>query len=84
MIRYKKGSIPSVYQEYESLRKLEQNYQEFQNNGILCWYSHVNGIDYNGFLLNLLEYGDSDGKYFCFLTDLSISVKNREQATLMI
>ncbi len=27
LIRYKKGSIPSVYQEYESLRKQENNYE---------------------------------------------------------
>ena len=46
LIRYKKGSIPSVYQEYESLRKQEKNYQESRNNGSLCWYDHINGIDY--------------------------------------
>jgi len=77
LIRYKQGSIPSVYQEYESLRKQEKNYREFQINGIACWYDHINEIDYNGYLLNLLEYGDSDKKYFCFLTNLSITLKNR-------
>lgn len=79
LIRYKQGSIPSVYQEYESLRKQEKNYGEIQINGIACWYDHVNEIDYNGFLLNLLEYGDSEGKYFCFLTNLTITSKNRAQ-----
>jgi hypothetical protein len=79
LIRYKKGSIPSVYQEYESLRKQEQNYQESQNNGSLCWYDHINGIDYNGYLINLLEYGESEGKRFCFLTNLPITLKNRAQ-----
>lgn len=79
LIRYKQGSIPSVYQEYESLRKQEKNYGEIQINGIACWYDHVNEIDYNGFPLNLLEYGDSEGKYFCFLTNLTITSKNRAQ-----
>ena len=79
LIRYKKGSIPSIYQEYESLRKQEKNYQESQNNGSLCWYDHINGIDYNGYLINLLEYGESEGKRFCFLTNLPITLKNRAQ-----
>ena len=79
LIRYKKGSIPSVYQEYESLRKQEKNYEEFQNNGSHCWYDHVNGIDYNGCPINLLEYGESGEKHFCFLTNLPITLKNRIQ-----
>ena len=79
LIRYKKGSIPSVYQEYESLRKQEKNYREYQNNGLSCWYDHVCGIDYNGYSVNLLEYGDSQEKHFCFLTDLPITMKNRNQ-----
>ena len=79
LIRYKKGSIPSIYQEYESQRKQEKNYQESQNNGSLCWYDHINGIDYNGYLINLLEYGESEGKRFCFLTNLPITLKNRAQ-----
>ena len=79
LIHYKKGSIPSVYQEYESLRKQKKNYQESQNNGSLCWYDHINGIDYNGYPINLLEYGESEGKRFCFLTKLPITLKNRAQ-----
>ena len=79
LIRYKKGRIPSVYQEYESLQKQEKNYQESRNNGSLCWYDHINGIDYNGCPINLLEYGESEGKLFCFLTNLPITLKNRAQ-----
>ena len=56
LIRYKKGSIPSVYQEYESLRKQQRNYREYQIDGLSCWYDHVCGIDYNDIPLNLLEY----------------------------
>lgn len=77
IVRYKKGSIPSVYEEYQSLRKLERNYREYQNGNLKCWYDHVNGIDYHGHLLNVLEYGDSEGKSFCFLTNLPITEKNR-------
>lgn len=78
IVRYKKGSIPSVYEEYQSLRELEQNYREYQNENTNCWYDHINGIDYHGYLLNVLEYGDSEGKSFCFLTNLPITGKNRE------
>ena len=43
-----------------------------------CWYDHVNQIDYCGYSLNILEYGDSDGRNFCFLTNLPITEKNRK------
>lgn len=78
MIRYKKGSIPSIYEEYQSLRQLEHNYREYQTEGLRCWYDHVNGIEYRGHLVNVLEYGDSEGKAFCFLTNLPITEKNRK------
>lgn len=77
IIRYKKGIIPSIYEEYQSLSKLEKNYREYQIENLHCWYDHINGIDYQGYRLNVLEYGDSGGKSFCFLTDLSITEKNR-------
>lgn len=77
IVRYKKGSIPSVYEEYQSLRELEQNYRVYRSGNFTCWYDHVNGIDYHGHLLNVLEYGDSDKKRFCFLTNLPITEKNR-------
>ena len=71
-----------VYQEYESLRKQQRNYREYQIDGLSCWYGHVCGIDYNDIPLNLLEYGDSEDKYFCFLTNLPITMKNRNQLLL--
>ena len=78
IVRYKKGSIPSIYEEYQSLREQEGNYREYQNETLKCWYDHVNQIDYRGYSVNILEYGDSDEKHFCFLTNLSITEKNRK------
>ena len=34
IVRYKKGSIPSVYEEFQSLRKQEKNYREYQVKGV--------------------------------------------------
>lgn len=59
------------------MRELEQNYRVYRSGNFTCWYDHVNGIDYHGHLLNVLEYGDSDKKRFCFLTNLPITEKNR-------
>lgn len=59
IVRYKKGSIPSIYEEYQSLRKQEQNHRKYQTEDLKCWYDHVNQIDYRGYRLNVLEYGDS-------------------------
>ena len=78
IVRYKKGSIPSIYEEYQSLRKQEGNAREYQVGSLKCWYDHVNQIDYRGYLVNLLEYGDSDGKAFCFLSSLTITERNRK------
>ena len=78
IIRYKKGSIPSIYEEYQSLREQEGNYREYQTEDLKCWYDHVNQIDYRGHLLNILEYEDSNRKKFCFLTNLTITEKNRK------
>ena len=36
-------------------------------------------MDYNGYSVNLMEYGDSQEKHFCFLTDLPITMNNRNQ-----
>lgn len=78
IVRYKKGSIPSIYEEYQSLRKQGQNHREYQIEDLKCWYDHVKRIDYRGYFLNVLEYGDSIGKRFCFLTNLPITEKNRK------
>lgn len=78
LLRFKQGSIPSVYGEYESLKKRERNLQE-ERQGERLWryYDYVEGIDYNGCAVNMVEYGDvSKGKHFHFITDLSVGKKN--------
>ena len=73
MLRYKEGSIPSINQEYQILKKLEKNRQE-QPEGV---YDYVIGIDYHGESINVVEYEDkAEGKKFVFVTDLSITGRN--------
>ena len=80
IIRYKDGSIPTVYKEYEERRATENN----QRNGkkgqtpeTEYQYDFVNAIPYKGHKLNCLEYSESGMAYpFYFLTDLPISHKN--------
>lgn len=88
LVRFKEGSIPSVYGEYEGLRKLEGNYQEEKyrvpekkGNGEKdwkekkVWHDHVNGIGYDGHHLNFIERGESgeERAVFYFLTDLPVT-----------
>lgn len=80
IIRYKDGSIPTVYKEYGERRATENN----QRNGkkgqtpeTEYQYDFVNAILYKGHKLNCLEYSESGMAYpFYFLTDLPISHKN--------
>lgn len=92
ILRFKEGSIPYAAEEYESLKKKECNRQEEVLTDGRCWYDYVNGIDYNGYQLNLAEYveemekeirkGRNKGKKrtsrsrFLFLTDLSVTKRN--------
>lgn len=87
-MRFKEGSIPSVYGEYEELRKLEGNYQEEKyripekkGNGEKdwkkkkVWHDHVNGIEYGGHHVNFIERGESgeEEAVFYFLADLPVT-----------
>ena len=92
ILRFKEGSIPYIAQEYESLRKIERSRQEESfGNGRRC-YEYVNGINYNGNLLNAVEYSEETEKEFwkgkkkgerekrqsrfLFLTDLPVTKRN--------
>ena len=77
IVRYKEGSIPGVFQEYEALRKLEGHPGKGKNGKISYRYDFVNAIDYEGHKLSCLEYAE-DGKPhpFLFLTDLPLSRRN--------
>lgn len=92
ILRFKEGSIPYVAEEYECLRRKGANRQEEALEDGRCWYDYVNGIDYNGYQLNLAEYveerekeilkGKNKGKKqtvrgrFLFLTDLPVTKRN--------
>ena len=92
ILRFKEGSIPYAAEEYESLRKREPNRQEEDSTEGKHWYDYVNGIEYNGYQLNLAEYveetekeirkGKNRGKKrrtrsrFLFLTDLPVTKRN--------
>ena len=92
LLRLKENSIPYVWDEYKSLRKREKNYQKKIFKDGWGEYDYVNKIDYQGNLLNLVEYqeertkkiqkGKNHGKKrncrkrFLFLTDLPVTKRN--------
>ncbi len=92
MLRFKENSIPYVWDEYKSLRKKEKNYQKKSFKDGWEEYDYVNEMDYQGYLLNLIEYQEErerkiqrkkrrgekkkTRKRFVFLTDLSVTKKN--------
>ena len=92
ILRFKEGSIPTIGEEYRSLKEMQQNgYKEVRGEAE-CRYDYVTGIDYKGNKINLVEYeeerktkikkGKRKGevkeelKKFWFITDLPLSVKN--------
>lgn len=84
LIRFKEGSIPTVLNEYKSLRQIENNYEkeEFLKDRY-CWYDHVGSIDHEEHKVTILEYGESDLEYsMYFLTDLPVNRKNQKQTVL--
>ena len=73
ILRFKEGSIPSINQEHDTLKKLEKNRKE-EAEGV---YDYVTGIDYRGESINMIEYEDAkEGKRFQFVTNLGITWKN--------
>ena len=80
VIRYKEGSIPTIYEEFQSLRQLERNRRKWRNEKGICQYDFVNEIDYESHKINCLEYKEEGMKYpFYFLTDLPLTHKNAVQ-----
>lgn len=73
ILRYKEGSIPSIQQEYQELKKLEKKRIEGRDGK----YDYVTGIDYRGEEIHVMEYENAEeGKKFQFVTNLSITEKN--------
>lgn len=78
LLRFKEGSIPTVQEEYDALKKLQKNAMEQDG----CSYDFVTGIDYRGIQLNFVHYDENGGKIFNFLTNLPVTSKNLYQTVL--
>ena len=74
ILRYKEGSIPSINQEYQALKRREKNRKE-KAEGV---YDYVTGIDYRGESINVVEY-EAGEKRFLYVTNLSIRRENVEE-----
>lgn len=84
IITFKEGSMSSVYQEFEALKKAApENSAHREKGNIIQDYSWVNGIDYNKHKLNALEFKETSRggeKYFVWLTNFTIGAsKNYEE-----
>ena len=80
IVRFKAGSIPTVFQEYETLRELSVNRRKGTDGKISYWYDFVSDIDYEGHKLNCLEYAEDGKPYpFVFLTNLPLSHRNARE-----
>ena len=77
IIRFKEGAIPSLYREFETIIKTENESNKSD-------YSYVTQIDYQEEKLNIIKYKDKiKNTEFVYITDLPISNKNIE-ATINI
>ena len=77
IIRFKEGSIPSLYKEFTTIIK-EANESRKEN------YEFVTEVDYQEEKLNIIKYKDKiKNTEFVYITDLPISDKNIE-ATINI
>ena len=85
LIRYKNGSIPSIAEEYESLKK-NRNFGKWDISGKVGNAEFINGIQYNDQPVNVLRYSEKkkvEGKdettEFQWLASLKITRKNAEK-----
>ncbi len=76
IIRYKKGSIPSISEEYEAIPEKEKSGHA----------EYINGIDYREEAVNMLKYWDERTRKgevirtkFQWITSLKITKKNAEK-----
>lgn len=78
LIRFKEGSLPSVWEEYEMLKKLDEKQQlRVKRDGKLYEYAWVNNINYNERELNCVEC-KIGGQHFAYLSSLPIKEKDVE------
>lgn len=73
IIRFKEGSIPTIYREFETIVKTD-NESKIKN------YEYVTGIDYQEEKTNIIKYKEKKkDTEFVYMTDLSITDKNIEE-----
>jgi hypothetical protein len=78
IIRFKEGSIPTVAQEYAALKKYEAKEAiERVQGDVKSRYTYVNGIEYQGYLINVVECAiDNQTHPFVFITNLPVDGRN--------
>ena len=73
IIRFKKGSIPSLYEEFETV-VAKENESNKSN------YEFVTGLDYEGEKINVIKYTDvKKNTEFVYITDLPVRNQNIEE-----
>lgn len=70
IIRFKEGSIPTLYNEFKTV--VEKNNESIKEN-----YEYVTGLDYKEEKVNIIKHIEKvKGTEYVYITDLSISNKN--------
>lgn len=78
-MRFKEGSIPSIYNEYQKFKKLEKHGYEKKSGMNPRWYDYVKEIPYRNTILHMAEYKEIGKETrFYFITDLPIERQNVE------
>ena len=73
IIRFKEGSIPTLYREFKTIVKTD-NESRKKN------YQYVTGIDYQENKINIIKYVEGKrNTEFVYITDLNITDKNIEE-----
>lgn len=73
VIRFKEGSIPTLYNEFKTV--VEKNNESKKEN-----YEYVTKLDYQEEKINIIKYRDDEKKTeFVYMTDLPITDKNIEE-----
>ena len=73
-LRFKEGSIPTLYKEFETIVKTDNESNKTN-------YSYVTKIEYQECKTNIIKYQDTQkGTEFVYMTDLSITNKNIEES----
>lgn len=73
IIRFKKGSIPSLYEEFETV--VEKENESSKSN-----YEFVTGLDYEEEKINVIKYTDvKKNTEFVYITDLPVRNQNIEE-----